>query len=139
MRTKLLIATLMALACGSALAANSPAPVTTPVAKTTTTVTGQTIVVPPNPEVRVVTVTFPPGARLPVHKHLFPHYVYVLKGTLTVVNVETGKSMQMREGSFFAEMIDTWHYGINNTAAPIDLLVIDQVPMGTKSNVVVKP
>jgi quercetin dioxygenase-like cupin family protein len=119
-------------------AAASAAPVTTPVLNTTTTLTGQTITVPANPEVRVATVVFQPGDRLPVHKHLYPHYVYVLEGTLTVTNVETGKVTQMPQGSAFAEMIDTWHYGENKTDKPVKLLVIDQVPPGTKSNVVAK-
>ncbi|HXL98348.1 MAG TPA: cupin domain-containing protein [Rhizomicrobium sp.] len=119
-------------------AADAPAPVSTLIAATKTTITGQPIVVPPNPEVRLTTVEFAPGARLPVHKHLYPHYVYVLEGTLSVTNVETGKSFDLKQGSFFAEMIDTWHYGTNNTAAPLKLLVIDQVPQGTKTNVVVK-
>jgi len=118
--------------------AASAAPVTTPVLNTRTTLTGQTITVPANPEVRVVTVVFQPGDRLPVHKHPYPHYVYVLEGTLTITNVETGKVTEMKQGSFFAEMIDTWHYGENKTAAPIKLLVIDQVPPGTKTNVILK-
>lgn len=119
-------------------AAGAPAPVTTPVLTTTTTITGQPIVVPANPEVRVNTVTFAPGARLPVHKHLYPHYVYVLDGTLHVTNVETGKSFDVKQGTFFAEMTGTWHYGENTTSTPIRLLVIDQVPQGTKTNTVVK-
>jgi len=65
------------------------APVTALVDVTKTTITGQPINVPANPEVRVNTVTFAPGARLPVHKHLYPHYVYVLEGTLSVTNSST--------------------------------------------------
>ncbi len=128
-----------AILFGTAHAADAPAPVTTLVASTTTTLTGQPIIVPANPEVHVNTVTFAPGARLPVHKHLYPHYVYVLEGTLSVTNVATGAKFDMKQGSFFAEMIDTWHYGENKQTTPLKLLVIDQVPPGTKSNVVVKP
>ena len=123
----------------AASAADAPAPVTTPVLDATTTITGQPITVPANPDVRVVTAVFAPGARLPVHKHLYPHYVYVLDGTLTIVNVETGKITQMKQGAFFVEMIDTWHYGRNDTGKPLTLLAIDQMPAGTRSNVVVKP
>lgn len=119
--------------------AASAAPVTTPVLDTTTTITGQAITVPANPELRVVTVVFQPGERLPVHKHPYPHYVYVLKGTLTINNVETGKVTEMKQGSFFAEMMDTWHYGENRTKEPLELMGIDQVPAGTKSNVILKP
>jgi len=134
---KLLFASL-AFAAATTLAHAADAPVTALVDVTKTTITGQTITVPVNPEVRVNTVTFAPGARLPVHKHLYPHYVYVLEGTLSVTNVETGKSFDLTAGTFFAEMIDTWHYGENKTAAPLKLLVIDQVPAGTKSNTIVR-
>jgi quercetin dioxygenase-like cupin family protein len=123
----------------AASAADAPAPVSMPVLNTATTITGQPIVVPPNPEVRVATVTFAPGARLPVHKHPYPHYVYVLEGTLSVTNVDTGEKFDLKQGTFFAEMIDTWHYGENKTAAPVKLLVIDQVPAGTRTNTIAKP
>jgi quercetin dioxygenase-like cupin family protein len=132
----LLLAALALLLTASARAAD--APVTALIAATSTTITGQPIVVPANPEVRVNTVTFAPGARLPVHKHLYPHYVYVLEGTLSVTNVDSGKRFDVRAGTFFAEMINTWHYGENKTAAPLKLLVIDQVPAGTKSNTIVR-
>ena len=45
----------------AAHAADAPAPVTTPLLDTKTTITGQTIVVPANPELRVVTVVFRAG------------------------------------------------------------------------------
>ena len=81
---------------------------------------------------------FEPGARLRIHKHPYPHYVYVQQGTLTVMNAETGKSFQMKQGSFFAEMTNTWHYGINRTSSPVKLLVIEQMPKNVESNTVLK-
>lgn len=137
-KTLTLASLVLCLGFSLAHAADAPAPVSTLIASTKTTITGQPIVVPPNPEVRVNTVAFAPGARLPVHKHLYPHYVYVLEGTLSVTNVETGKSFDVKQGTFFAEMIDTWHFGANNGSVPLKLLVIDQVPEGTKTNTVVK-
>jgi quercetin dioxygenase-like cupin family protein len=135
---RLLLAALALAFAAVASAHAADAPVTALIAKTTTTITGQPIVVPANPEIRVNTVTFAPGARLPVHKHLYPHYVYVLEGTLSVTNVDSGKSFDLKAGSFFAEMIDTWHYGENKQKTVLKLLVIDQVPVGTKTNTVVK-
>ena len=134
---KLAFATL-AFAAATSLAQAADSPTTALVATTNATITGQPIAVPANPDVRVNTVTFAPGARLPVHKHLYPHYVYVLEGTLSVTNVETGESFDVKAGTFFAEMIDTWHFGENKTAAPLKLLVIDQVPPGIKSNTIVR-
>src|ERR1051326_5097761 len=108
------------------------------VARTDKTVLGQPVVAPPNAELRAFTVEFGPGARLRVHKHPWPHYVYVEKGTLTVMNDETGKPLTFKQGSFFVEMLNTWHYGINKTNAPVKLLVIEQMPKTAASNTVLK-
>jgi len=35
-------------------------------------------------------------------------------------------------------MQDTWHYGENRGAVPVKLFVIDEVPQGTKTNIVPK-
>ena len=109
-----------------------------PIFSSTTTVTGQQIEVPEHPKVTAAFATFPPGAALPVHKHPYPHYVYVMEGTLTVTNEQTGKSFEVHPGEFFAEMEDTWHYGKNNGQVPVKLLVIDQVPPGVARNVIPK-
>src|SRR5215469_4268906 len=136
---------LVAIAClASAImalanAAEVPKVRINPVARTDKTVLGQPIVVPPNAELRAFTVEFEPGARLRIHKHPYPHYVYVEKGTLTVMNVETGRSLAFKQGSFFVEMINTWHYGINETNEPVKLLVIEQMPKNVATNTVLKP
>ena len=127
--------------CACAHAADTPAApqvTSVPVFSSGTTITGQKIAVPENPTVVVSKVTFPPGAQLAVHKHPWPHYVYVLEGTLSVTNVETGKTVDVREGSFFVEMNNTWHTGKNNGTSPVKLLMIDQIPSGVTSNVVVR-
>ena len=124
-----------ALAWSAADAADTPNVQVTPVARTNTTVTGQPIVVPDHPDVVVSIGTFAPGARIAEHQHLYPHYVYVLEGVLTVVNTETNRTFQVKAGDFVAEMQNTWHYGINNGTAPVKLLVIDQVPAGTANNI----
>jgi len=111
-------------------------PVITPIARTHTTVTGQPIVVPANPDVVVSMATFPPGAKIVEHKHPYPHLVYVMDGVLTVTNTETGKAFEAKKGDFVAEMQDTWHYGENRGAVPVKLFVIDEVPQGTKTNIV---
>jgi quercetin dioxygenase-like cupin family protein len=138
MRKTMVIAAVL-VAAGMAQAADTPPVQVTPVVRTNTTITGQRIVAPTKPDVIVATAVFPPGARLPVHKHPYPHYVYVTAGTLTVVNVETNKTSEVQAGSFVAEPMNIWHYGINNGTVPVKLLVIDQVPHGVKSNMVLKP
>ena len=70
--------------------AASPVPVSTAVTSVDTTIIGQKIEVPRDPTVIVSTIVFGPGAKTPIHKHLYPHYAYVLEGTLTITNGETG-------------------------------------------------
>jgi quercetin dioxygenase-like cupin family protein len=119
-------------------AADAPKISVQPIARTGTTITGEKIVVPPNPDVVTSIATFPPGAELPVHKHPYPHYVYVLDGVLTVFNVDTGRSFTVKKGDFIVETNADWHYGKNEGMVPVKLLVIDQLPAGTKSNMTLK-
>lgn len=85
------------------------------VLKTDTTSIGQKIVYPTfaNDEVSIVKVTLPPGKSTGWHKHFFPVFAYVLKGTLTV-EVENKKTLQFPINSSFSEVINTLHNGVNN-------------------------
>jgi quercetin dioxygenase-like cupin family protein len=94
-----------------------------PVLKTDTTSIGQKIVYPQfaNDEVSIVKVTIPPGKSTGWHKHSFPVFAYVLKGTLTV-EVENRKPLQFSLNSSFSEVIDTLHNGINNGKEDVILI-----------------
>jgi quercetin dioxygenase-like cupin family protein len=138
MRLAVLVGAIILLGQISAFASETPAPTVSPIARTHETITGQRIVVPSRPDVVVSVATFPPGSRIGEHRHPFPHLVYVMSGVLSVTNTETGKSFEARAGNFVAEMQDTWHYGENKGQEPVKLLVIDEVPEGTKTNIVPK-
>ena len=112
--------------------------VNTLIARTDTTVIGQKVEAPKNPTVIFSTSTFAPGARTPVHKHPYPHYVCIEAGTLTIVREDTGKEFSVKSGSCFVEMIDKFHYGINKGTVPVKTLVVDQVPTGVQTNSVMK-
>lgn len=110
--------------------------VVTPLASTTTTASGQPIVLPQKDvQVLVSSYEIPAGATLPVHKHPFPRYAYVLAGNLKVTNTDTGKSTTYKAGDFIAEMIGQWHQAVNVGADPVKLLVIDQVEKGVANTV----
>jgi len=110
--------------------------VVTPLASATTTASGQPIMLPQkNVQVLVSSFEIPPGATLPVHKHPFARYAYVLAGSLQVTNVETRQSTSYKTGDFIVEMIGEWHQGANVGAEPVKLLVIDQVEEGTPNTV----
>jgi quercetin dioxygenase-like cupin family protein len=137
---KILTAAIFLTACaGVAHALDSgaaPPVVVTPVKSATATSTGQPLVLPQkNVEVSASIYDIAPGATLPVHKHPFARYGYVLSGTLEVTNADTGKSDVYKTGDFIVEMIDQWHQGSNIGADPVKLLVIDQIEAGTQATV----
>jgi quercetin dioxygenase-like cupin family protein len=137
MRTVMVAIAALAFA-GAACAAGAPQISGQPLANTNKTNEGQIITAPLHPNVMASITTFPPGAETPVHKHRYPHYVYVMEGTLTVTNLETGKTFHAKQGQFIVEMMNVWHKGKNEGTTPVKLLVIDQLPTGVANNMVVK-
>ena len=139
MRKILTVAALLAICATTAHALDSGAAapvVVTPVKTTAVTSTGQPLVLPQkNVEVGASIYDIAPGATLPVHKHPFARYAYVLAGTLQVTNVDTGKSDVFKAGDFIVEMIDQWHRGSNIGADPVKLVVIDQIEAGAEATV----
>lgn len=114
----------------------SPHVVVTPLASTKVTADGQPIILPQkNAQLLVSTYDIPAGATLPVHKHPFPRYAYVLTGTLQVTYIDTGKSEVFKAGDFIVEVMGPWHQGTNIGPTPIKLLVIDQVEEGAQNTV----
>jgi quercetin dioxygenase-like cupin family protein len=114
----------------------APKVVVTPVMKSAVTATGQPIQLPQsNAEVQVSTYDIPVGAKLPVHKHPFPRYAYVLSGRIEVTNTEAGTVAVYETGGFIIEAVDQWHKASNIGTEPVKLLVIDMIEAG-QNNVV---
>ena len=92
--------------------------------QTDTTETGQHINYPDinNEEVNVLKVTIPPGKSTGWHKHLFPVFAYVLKGTLTVQQ-ENGKKIHFKKNASVSESINMYHTGMNEGKQPVVLIV----------------
>ena len=76
-----------------------------------------------------------PGATLPVHKHPYPRYAYVLSGSLRVTNRENGRIDTYKTGDFIVESVGQWHTGANIGDEPVKLLVIDMVEKGQSNTV----
>jgi len=55
--------------------------------------------------------------------HPFPTFVYVLEGAINV-EMEGGAARSYKAGDSFLEVVNTWHNGRNNGAAPAKLLVV---------------
>jgi quercetin dioxygenase-like cupin family protein len=128
---------------------------TTPVVKTDRTAAGQPIAVPVQPTVIVSHTTIAVRGKLPVHKHPHQRYVYVIEGTLAVsriicpaddpkIRASTARpcyefgARTYKAGDFIAEMRDIWHTGRNVGEEWVKLVVIDQVPAGAPSNMVLR-
>jgi quercetin dioxygenase-like cupin family protein len=102
----------------------------------TITSSGQPIVLPQKDAQIVVSIyDMAPGAILPVHKHLYPRYAYVLSGTSRVTNMDTGQSDTYGVGDFALESVGQWHMGASIGSAPLKLLVIDFVERGQTNTV----
>lgn len=96
-----------------------------PVLKTDTTTIGQKIVYPQvqNAEVTMSRITIPAGKSTGWHKHGYPVFAYVMKGVLTV-ELENNKSVQFCENTSIAEVMNTFHNGINNGKEDVILIAV---------------
>jgi quercetin dioxygenase-like cupin family protein len=111
--------------------------VVTPVITTSTTAIGQPISLPKtNAEIHVSIYEIPVGATLPVHKHPYHRYAYVLAGRLRVVATDSARTFDYAAGDMVIEIVDAWHYGVNIGEVPVRLLVIDQVEPGQGNTVI---
>jgi quercetin dioxygenase-like cupin family protein len=112
----------------------------TPLLSSTVTSSGQPIILPQqNPEVTASIYDVAPGVGLPVHKHPYPMYAYVLSGNLRVSNTETGRSNTYKAGDFILEAVGQWHMGANIGDEPLKLLVINIVEKGQSNTVLQRP
>jgi quercetin dioxygenase-like cupin family protein len=63
------------------------------------------------PQLTTIKVTIPPLTALPWHTHPFPNSAYVLSGTITLHDRDSGKTLVMHQGQAFGESVDTVHRG----------------------------
>ena len=113
----------------SAVAA-TPKIVSTPVARTDRTASGQPLKLPSG-DVEAVAqiVEIPVGASTTIHRHPWSRFAFVEKGPLTVINHETNETRVFNTGEFLSEVVMQRHEGRALTE-PVRLIVIDLVPKG---------
>ena len=73
-------------------------------------------------EVTVLKITIPAKVRLPLHKHPVINAGVLLKGELTVVT-EDNKTLHLKAGDSIVELVNKWHYGINEGTEPAEIIV----------------
>lgn len=117
----------------------SGTPTVTPILRTGHTISDQPLRLPPGAaEMAAVAVEIPAGAALPIHQHPWSRFFYVERGTLRVVNHDTGASKDFKAGQVQAEALSQWHAGHAVGEGPVRLIVIDLVPPGV-NNMIMKP
>lgn len=108
----------------SSLSAAGPVS-STPLLKTTTTWDGTPIrfTGSTHPEVQSLIVEVPPGGATAWHKHPVNNFAYMLQGQIRVELAGQSTSHEFKAGEAFAEVVDTWHRGVNTGSVPTKILV----------------
>lgn len=75
------------------------------------------------PEITILKITIQPGVELPMHEHPVYNAGVLLQGELTV-KTKNGKTLHMKAGDPIIEVVNTWHYGINEGAKPAVIMVV---------------
>jgi quercetin dioxygenase-like cupin family protein len=74
------------------------------------------------PEITILRISIPPGARLETHSHPVINAGVLMSGQLTVETTD-GKILHLKAGDPIIEVVKTLHYGINNGAVPAEIVV----------------
>ncbi len=74
------------------------------------------------PEISILKIVIPPGAKLPLHKHPVINAGVLLSGKLTVVG-EDNTTLHLKAGDTIVEVVNKWHYGKNEGNEPAEIIV----------------
>jgi quercetin dioxygenase-like cupin family protein len=120
---------MLALPTGCATVRNCPeanrkAPVVKELIKTTQSWDGKCLpaYLRGKPEITILRIIIPAGAQLRTHSHPVINAVVLISGQLTVVTAD-GKTLHLKAGDPFVEVVNTLHYGINQGKVPAELIV----------------
>ena len=116
--------------------AASPSPTITPVIRTDRTVSGQPLRLPQGPAEFVgAVVDIPVGATIPLHQHPWSRFAYIERGTIRVVNRDTGAVLEFKAGQMAAESVGQWHEASVVGSEPVRLIIFEIVPPGVVNGV----
>ncbi len=74
------------------------------------------------PEITILRIKIPPKVQLPLHEHPVINAGVLLKGELTVVTKDK-ETLHLKAGDSIVEVVDKWHYGINEGNEPAEIIV----------------
>ena len=75
-----------------------------------------------NPEITILKIIIPAKTIFPLHKHPEINAGVVLRGELTVIS-ETNDTLYLKAGEPIVELVNTWHFGRNDGAEPVEIIV----------------
>jgi quercetin dioxygenase-like cupin family protein len=73
-------------------------------------------------EITILKIIIPPKTSLELHKHSVINAGVLLKGKLTVISV-TNDTLYLKAGEPIIELVNTWHYGKNESNKPAEIIV----------------
>jgi len=115
---------------GAVSGQQGPAPQSTVLNRSASTITGQPLAMPSPLEVVISRTEIPAGGVLSMHRHPWPRYAIVEQGRLRVRYEEAGLEREFGPGEAVIEAIGQWHEGQVVGPNPVRLIVIDHVPPG---------
>jgi quercetin dioxygenase-like cupin family protein len=80
------------------------------------------------PQLTTLKVTIAPHTALPWHTHPFPNSVYVLSGTLTLRDRDSGKTLVVHQGQAVGESVDDVHRGESGDEPTVLLITYAGTP-----------
>lgn len=90
-----------------------------------------------SPKVTILKITLAPEAKLPIHQHPVINCAVVTKGELKVVKL-TGEERVIKAGEAIAEVVGSYHYGLNTGKESVELIVFyagdENTPLSVKQN-----
>ena len=115
---------LILMLAGSAFAKDSKKVKVDVLAKTGLSWNGETLLAYSSgkPEITILRIEIPPGVKLPRHEHPVINAGVLLKGELTVIT-DKKKTLHLKAGDSIVEVVNTWHYGINEGNLPAEIIV----------------
>jgi quercetin dioxygenase-like cupin family protein len=80
------------------------------------------------PQLTTLKVTIAPHTALPWHTHPVPNSVYVLSGTLTLHDRDSGKTLVIHQGQAVGESVDDVHRGESGNEPAVLLITYAGTP-----------
>jgi quercetin dioxygenase-like cupin family protein len=80
------------------------------------------------PQLTTIKLTIAPHTALPWHYHQFPNVVYVLSGTLTLHDRDSGKTLVVHAGQAVGESVDDVHRGESGDTPTVLLITYAGTP-----------